>query len=427
MIKYMIQGGTPLKGTVNISGAKNAAVAILPATLLVDGVVHLDNVPDISDVRLLLNILSDMGAKIRRLSPNAIEIDSTRVRNIIAPIELVRRFRASYYLIGAELGRFGSAKVALPGGCNFSDRPIDQHLKAFRAMGAEVELQNGYVIANGHLTGGHIFPDMVSVGATINTVIAAALAEGTTIIENCAKEPHVVDLANFLNSMGARISGAGTDTIKVRGVRSLHGGSYTIIPDQIEAGTYMAAAAVTGGDVIIRNIIPRHLECITAKLREMGVKITEFDDSLRVQRTVPLRPTKVKTLPYPGFPTDMQPLLCVCMALAKGGSLITEGIYDTRFRYTAELNRMGANIQVDTKIAVINGVDGFHGCSVKAFDLRAGAAMVIAGLVASDTTVVEDVHYVERGYEDIVGKLQGLGATIKRIETPDGQKIQQVG
>ena len=427
MIKYMIQGGTPLKGTVNISGAKNAAVAILPATLLVDGVVHLDNVPDISDVRLLLNILSDMGAKIRRLSPNAIEIDSTRVRNIIAPIELVRRFRASYYLIGAELGRFGSAKVALPGGCNFSDRPIDQHLKAFRAMGAEVELQNGYVIANGHLTGGHIFPDMVSVGATINTVIAAALAEGTTIIENCAKEPHVVDLANFLNSMGARISGAGTDTIKVRGVRSLHGGSYTIIPDQIEAGTYMAAAAVTGGDVIIRNIIPRHLECITAKLREMGVKITEFDDSLRVQRTVPLRPTKVKTLPYPGFPTDMQPLLCVCMALAKGGSLITEGIYDTRFRYTAELNRMGANIQVDTKIAVINGVDSLHGCSVKAFDLRAGAAMVIAGLVASDTTVVEDVHYVERGYEDIVGKLQGLGATIKRIETPDGQKIQQVG
>ena len=427
MIKYMIQGGTPLKGTVNISGAKNAAVAILPATLLVNGVCYLDNVPDISDVRLLLNILSDMGARIRRLSPNALEIDCTRVRNIIAPIELVRRFRASYYLIGAELGRFGSAKVALPGGCNFSDRPIDQHLKAFRAMGAEVELQNGYVIANGKLTGGHIFPDMVSVGATINTVIAAALAEGTTIIENCAKEPHVVDLANFLNSMGARISGAGTDTIKVRGVKSLHGGSYTIIPDQIEAGTYMAAAAVTGGDVMIQNIIPRHMECITAKLREMGVKITEFDDALRVQRTVPLRPTKVKTLPYPGFPTDMQPLLCVCMALAKGGSLITEGIYDTRFRYTAELNRMGANIQVDTKIAVINGVDCLHGCSVKAFDLRAGAAMVIAGLAASDTTVVEDVHYVERGYENIVGKLQGLGAAIKRIETPDGQKAQAAG
>jgi len=427
MVKYMIQGGIPLKGSVNISGAKNAAVAILPATLLVDGVVHLDNVPDISDVRLLLNILSDMGARIRRLSPNALEIDATRVRNIIAPIELVRRFRASYYLIGAELGRFGSAKVALPGGCNFSDRPIDQHLKAFTAMGAEVELKNGYVIANGHLTGGHIFPDLVSVGATINTVIAATLAEGTTIIENCAKEPHVVDLANFLNSMGARISGAGTDTIKVRGVKSLHGGSYTIIPDQIEAGTYMAAAAATGGDVMICNIIPRHLECITAKLREMGVRITEFDDSLRVQRTVPLRPTKVKTLPYPGFPTDMQPLLCVCMALAKGGSLITEGIYDTRFRYTAELNRMGANIQVDTKIAVISGVDSLHGCSVKAFDLRAGAAMVVAGLAATDTTVVEDIHYVERGYEDIVGKLQGLGAAIKRIETPDAQQSQQIG
>ena len=429
MVKYLIQGGVPLQGTVNISGAKNAAVAILPATLLVDGVCHLDNVPDISDVRLLLDILRDMGSSIRRLSPNCVEIDNTHIRNITAPIELVRRFRASYYLIGAELGRFGSARVALPGGCNFSDRPIDQHLKGFRAMGADVELRNGYVVANAgdHLTGGHIFPDMVSVGATINIVIAAVLAQGTTIIENCAKEPHVVDLANFLNSMGARISGAGTDTIKVRGVRSLHGGSYTIIPDQIEAGTYMAAAAATGGDVMIRNIIPRHMECITAKLREMGVRITEFDDALRVQRTVPLRPTKVKTMPYPGFPTDMQPQLAVCMALAKGVSLITEGIYDTRFRYTGELNRMGANIQVDTKIAVINGVDSLHGCSVKAFDLRAGAAMVIAGLVAGDTTAIEDVHYIERGYENIIGKLQALGARIKRIDTPDGQTAQQAG
>ena len=429
MVKYLIQGGVPLQGTVNISGAKNAAVAILPATLLVDGVCHLDNVPDISDVRLLLDILRDMGSSIRRLSPNCVEIDNTHIRNITAPIELVRRFRASYYLIGAELGRFGSARVALPGGCNFSDRPIDQHLKGFRAMGADVELRNGYVVANAgdHLTGGHIFPDMVSVGATINIVIAAVLAQGTTIIENCAKEPHVVDLANFLNSMGARISGAGTDTIKVRGVRSLHGGSYTIIPDQIEAGTYMAAAAATGGDVMIRNIIPRHMECITAKLREMGVRITEFDDALRVQRTVPLRPTTVKTMPYPGFPTDMQPQLAVCMALAKGVSLITEGIYDTRFRYTGELNRMGANIQVDTKIAVINGVDSLHGCSVKAFDLRAGAAMVIAGLVAGDTTAIEDVHYIERGYENIIGKLQALGARIKRIDTPDGQTAQQAG
>ena len=430
MIKYMIQGGTPLRGAVSISGAKNAAVAILPATLLVDGVCRLDNVPDISDVRLLLDILRDMGSRIRRLSPNCIELDNTRVRNIVAPIELVRRFRASYYLIGAELGRFGSAKVALPGGCNFSERPIDQHLKGLRAMGADVTLRGGYVIANahGHLSGGHIFPDMVSVGATINLMIAAALAEGTTIIENCAKEPHVVDLASFLGAMGARISGAGTDTIKIRGVRSLHGGSYTIIPDQIEAGTYMAAAAATGGDVMIENIIPRHLECITAKLREMGAEITEYDDALRVRGCAALRPTNIKTMPYPGFPTDMQPQMAVCMALARGTSLITEGIYDTRFRYTGELNRMGAHIQVDSKIAVINGVEALHGCSVKAFDLRAGAAMVIAGLAAGDTTVVEDIHYIERGYENLVGKLQGLGARIKRIEIPDSPgSAQQVG
>ena len=429
MIQYMIQGGKPLKGAVEISGAKNAAVAILPATLLVNGICHLDNVPDISDVQLLLDILRDMGAKIHRVAPNSLEIDCTCVRNITAPIELVRRFRASYYLIGAELGRFGSARVALPGGCNFSDRPIDQHLKGFRAMGADVSLVNGYVVAKagGRLGGGHIFPDMVSVGATINIMIAAVLARGMTIIENCAKEPHVVDLANFLNAMGANISGAGTDTIKVRGVTSLHGGAYTIIPDQIEAGTYMAAAAATGGDVLIRNIIPRHMECITAKLREMGAEITEYDDALRVTCTRPLRPTNVKTMPYPGFPTDMQPQIAVCMALARGTSLITEGIYDTRFRYTAELNRMGANIQVDTKIAVINGVEGLHGCSVRAFDLRAGAAMVIAGLAASDVTTVENVHYIERGYENIIGKLCGLGASIRRLETPDGTRAQQAG
>ncbi|MEA4964358.1 MAG: UDP-N-acetylglucosamine 1-carboxyvinyltransferase [Oscillospiraceae bacterium] len=427
MIRYMIQGGAPLRGSVSISGAKNAAVAILPAALLVSGICRLDNVPDISDVRLLLDILSDMGAKVRRLSPNSLEIDCSRVRNTIAPIELVRRIRASYYLIGAELGRFGSAKVALPGGCNFSVRPVDQHIKGFEAMGAEVTLENGYVVAKGHLTGGHIFPDMVSVGATMNIMIAAVLASGMTIIENCAKEPHVVDLANFLNSMGANISGAGTDTIKIRGVRALHGGSYAIIPDQIEAGTYMAAAAATGGDVLVRNIIPRHMECITAKLREMGAWITEFDDSLRIQRSAPLRPTKVKTMPYPGFPTDMQPQIAVCMALARGVSIITEGIYDTRFRYTAELNRMGASIQVDTKLAVLNGVDALHGCSVRAFDLRAGAAMVIAGLAAEGVTVVEDVHYIERGYEDLVGKLRALGAVITRIETPDVQQTQQVG
>ena len=429
MIKYLIQGGAPLRGTVNVSGAKNAAVAILPATLLVDGVCRLENVPDISDVRLLLDILRDMGSGIRRLTPNCIEIDNTRVRNIVAPIELVRRFRASYYLIGAELGRFGSAKVALPGGCNFSDRPIDQHLKGLRAMGADVALRSGYVIADahGHLAGGHIFPDMVSVGATINLILAAVLAEGTTVIENCAKEPHVVDLASFLSAMGARISGAGTDTIRVRGVASLHGGSYTIIPDQIEAGTYMAAAAATGGDVLVCNIIPRHLECITAKLREMGVEVTEYDDAVRVRRTAPLSPTNVKTLPYPGFPTDMQPQFAACMALARGTSVIVEGIYDTRFGYTGELNRMGADIQVDTKVAVINGVKELHGCSVRAFDLRAGAAMVIAGLCAADTTTVEDAHYIERGYEDIIGKLRALGANIKRIETPDGTRARKIG
>ena len=429
MVKYMIRGGKPLHGTVEISGAKNAAVAILPATLLVDGVCHLENVPDISDVRLLLNILSDMGSKIRRIGPNSVEINNTDVRNIIAPIELVRRFRASYYLIGAELGRFGAAKVALPGGCNFSDRPIDQHLKGFRAMGADVRLENGYVIAktNGRFGGGHIFPDMVSVGATINIMIAAALAQGTTVIENSAKEPHVVDLANFLNAMGANISGAGTDTIKVRGVSRLHGGTYTIIPDQIEAGTYMTAAAATGGDVLIQNIIPRHMEIITAKLREMGAEITEYDDALRVRCTGRLFPTNIKTMPYPGFPTDMQPQMAVCMALAQGTSLITEGIYDTRFGYTGELNRMGANIQVDTKIAVINGVERLHGCSVRAFDLRAGAAMVIAGLVASDVTTVENVHYIERGYEKLIEKLRTLGANICRIETTDDTRAQQAG
>lgn len=429
MVQYVIQGGKPLQGTVHISGAKNAAVAILPATLLVDGVCCLDNVPDISDVRLLLDILADMGAVIRRKSPNAMEIDCSRVRNVTAPIELVRRFRASYYLIGAELGRFGSAKVALPGGCNFSDRPIDQHIKGFQAMGAEVRLENGYVIANANqkLAGGHIFPDVVSVGTTINLIIAGALADGMTVIENCAKEPHVVDLANFLNAMGAQISGAGTDTIKIKGVKSLGGGSYTIIPDQIEAGTYMAAAAATGGDVMVRNVIPKHMECITAKLREMGAEIDEFDDALRVRRTGVMKAAKVKTMPYPGFPTDMQPQLAACMALADGTSIITEGIYDTRFGYTGELNRMGANIQVETKMAVISGVETLNGCGVRAFDLRAGAAMVIAGLTATGTTTIDDVHYIERGYENIIEKLRGLGAEIKRIETPPVHTAKNVG
>ena len=430
MTQYIIRGGKPLNGTVTISGAKNAAVAILPATLLVNGTCRIENVPDISDVRLLLEILDDMGAVIRRLSPNTLEIDCTHVRDSEASDALVRRIRASYYLIGAQLGRFGHAKVALPGGCNFGARPIDQHIKGFETIGAEVTLHNGFVCAVAPefgLTGGRVNLDVVSVGATMNIMIGAVLATGTTIIENAAKEPHIVDLANFLNAMGAKVSGAGTDIIKIRGVKSLRGGFYSIIPDQIEAGTYMAAVAAAGGNVLIQNVIPKHMDCISAKLREMGVKITEYDDAIRVQRTGVLRRANVKTLPYPGFPTDMQPQIAVCMALASGVSVITESIYDTRFGYCAELNRMGASIKVDTKIAVITGVEKMHGCTVHACDLRAGAAMVIAGLAAEGKTVIEEIEYIERGYENLIGKLEGIGASIKRIETPHGRRVPAVG
>ena len=422
MIKYIIEGGQPLHGEVQISGAKNAAVAILPATLLVNGVCHVENVPDISDVRLLLEILSDMGAQIRRLSRNTLEIDCTRARNTTAPIDLVRRIRASYYLLGAQLGRFGHARNAMPGGCNFGVRPIDQHIKGFEALGAMVEQSGGYVTCDspeGGLKGGHVYLDIVSVGATMNILLAATLADGMTIIENCAKEPHIVDLANFLNAMGARISGAGTDVIKVRGVKALKGGSYSIIPDQIEAGTYMAACAAVGGSIAVRNVIPKHLDCITAKLREMGMVIREDGDTLYLEKTRRLKRANVKTMPYPGFPTDMQPQIAVCMALSNGTSIVTEGIYDNRFRYTAELNRMGAHVQVEGKAAVIDGVKELHGCEVRACDLRAGAAMVIAAMAASGVTNIEDAHYIERGYEDIIGKLTALGANIRRVETFD--------
>jgi len=422
-----VQGGTRLSGHVNISGAKNAAVAILPASLLVDGVCRIENVPDISDVRLLLEILRNMGANIRRFGRNTLEIDCSHVRNATAPIDLVRRIRASYYLIGAELGRFGHARVAMPGGCNFGVRPIDQHIKGFEAMGASVEQLGGYVCADapdGGLQGGHVYLDIVSVGATMNILLAAVLCSGMTIIENCAKEPHIVDLANFLN---AKVSGAGTDVIKVRGVGQLKGGNYTIIPDQIEAGTYMAAAAAVGGDVTVDNVIPKHLDCITAKLREMGAKVTEYDDAIRVESDHRLRRSNVKTMPYPGFPTDMQPQIAVCMALAEGTSLVTEGIYDNRFRYTAELNRMGASIQVESKTAVIDGVTQLHGCEVRACDLRAGAAMVIAALCAEGTTTIEDAHYIERGYEDIIGKFSAIGGKIRRIETFEGNSQSAAG
>ena len=430
MTQYIIRGGKPLNGTVTISGAKNAAVAILPATLLVNGTCRIENVPDISDVHLLLEILDHMGAEIRRLSPNTLEISCVHVQDSEASDTLVRRIRASYYLIGAQLGRFGHARVALPGGCNFGARPIDQHIKGFEAIGADVTLSNGFVCATAPetgLTGGRVNLDVVSVGATMNIMIGAVLANGTTIIENAAKEPHIVDLANFLNAMGAKISGAGTDTIKVRGVRSLHGGSYSIIPDQIEAGTYMAAVAAVGGNVLVQNVIPKHMDCISAKLREMGAKVTEYDDAIRVQRTGILRRANVKTLPYPGFPTDMQPQIAVCMSLASGVSVITESIYDTRFGYCAELNRMGAAIKVETKVAVITGVEQLHGCTVHACDLRAGAAMVIAGLAADGTTVVEEVEFIERGYENIIGKLAALGASIKRVETPSRRSVHAAG
>ena len=426
LIKYIIEGGNPLHGEVTISGAKNAAVAILPATLLVEGKCHIENVPDISDVRLLLEILSDMGAQIRRMSPNTLEIDCTRVRNTTAPIDLVRRIRASYYLLGAQLGRFGHARNAMPGGCNFGVRPIDQHIKGFEALGAVVEQSGGYVTCDAPedgLKGGRVYLDIVSVGATMNILLAATLAEGTTTIENCAKEPHIVDLANFLNSMGARISGAGTDVIKVRGVKVLRGGSYSIIPDQIEAGTYMAAVSAAGGSVTIKNVIPKHMDCITAKLREMGMVIREDGDCIHLEKTRRLKRANVKTMPYPGFPTDMQPQIAVCMSMANGTSIVTEGIYDNRFRYTAELNRMGANVQVEGKAAVIDGVKELHGCEVHACDLRAGAAMVVAALAAEGTTIIEDAHYIERGYEDIIGKLTALGATIKRVETFDPQPV----
>ena len=419
VIKYTIQGCAQLNGAVSISGAKNAAVAILPAALLVNGTCRIENVPDISDVCLLLEILGEMGARIRRLSRSTVEIDCSHVRNATAPIELVRRIRASYYLIGAELGRFGHAHVAMPGGCNFGVRPIDQHIKGFEAMGASVEVNSGYVCADapeGGLQGGHIYLDIVSVGATMNILLAAVLCNGMTVIENCAKEPHIVDLANFLNAMGAKISGAGTDVIKVRGVSQLLGGSYTIIPDQIEAGTYMAAVTAVGGDVRIKNVIPKHMDCITAKLREMGARVIEGDDSIRVISDRHLRRSNVKTMPYPGFPTDMQPQIAVCMALADGTSVVTEGIYDNRFRYTAELVRMGASIHVEGRTAIIDGVTKLHGCEVRACDLRAGAAMVIAALAADGVTTIEDAHYIERGYEDIIGKLSALGASIRRIE-----------
>ena len=422
MEKYIINGGKALHGEVEISGAKNAAVAIIPAALMVDGVCHIENIPQISDTDMLLTILKELGAKVRFLNKSTIEIDCTNVRYQDAPYDLMRKIRASYYLIGAMLGRFGSAKTTMPGGCNFGVRPIDQHIKGMTALGADVDVKNGFVYADardGRLHGARIYLDKVSVGATMNIILAAALAQGRTVIENAAREPHIVDLANFLNSMGADVRGAGTDTVKVNGVDRLHGGSYAIIPDQIEAGTYMVAAAATGGEVLIKNVIPRHLECISAKLRETGTIVQEYEDSVLVKGASSLRKVNIKTLPYPGFPTDMQPPMGALMCLANGTSVITEGVYDNRFKYTNELRKMGAEIQVDGRVAVIEGGKRLTGAPVHACDLRAGAAMVIAGMCASGTTVVEDVRYIERGYENFVGKLKALGADIECVDEPE--------
>ena len=421
MNKYIIQGGHPLSGVVTVSGAKNAAVAILPAALLINGTCRIENVPDISDVRLLLEILDSMGAKIRRLSPNTLELCCTNVRDSEASDALVRRIRASYYFIGAQLGRFGHARVALPGGCNFGVRPIDQHVKGFTALGAKVMVEGGFINAStetGRLKGANIYLDVVSVGATMNIMMAAVRAEGNTVIENAAKEPHIVDLANFLNSMGANIRGAGTDTIKIQGVDRLRGGSYAIIPDQIEAGTYMAAVAATGGQILVKNIIPKHMDCITAKLVEMGVEVEEREDTLLVRRSGPLQKANVKTMPYPGFPTDMQPQITTVLCLAEGTSLVTESVWNNRYRYVDELKRMGASIQVDDKTAVVEGVDHLTGAPIQACDLRAGAALVIAALAAKGESEISCVQYIERGYEDIVTKLQGLGASIRTVEVP---------
>lgn len=422
MEKYIINGGKALHGEVEISGAKNAAVAIIPAALMVDGVCHIENIPQISDTDMLLTILKELGAKVRFVNKSTIEIDCTNVRYQDAPYDLMRIIRASYYLIGAMLGRFGSAKTTMPGGCNFGVRPIDQHIKGMTALGADVDVKNGFVYADardGRLHGARIYLDKVSVGATMNIILAAALAQGRTVIENAAREPHIVDLANFLNSMGADVRGAGTDTVKVNGVDKLHGGSYAIIPDQIEAGTYMVAAAATGGEVLIKNVIPRHLECISAKLRETGTIVQEYEDSVLVKGASTLRKVNIKTLPYPGFPTDMQPPMGALMCLANGTSVITEGVYDNRFKYTNELRKMGAEIQVDGRVAVIEGGKRLTGAPVHACDLRAGAAIVIAGMCATGTTVVEDVRYIERGYENFVGKLKALGADIECVDEPD--------
>jgi UDP-N-acetylglucosamine 1-carboxyvinyltransferase len=416
--KIVIHGRKTLRGDVYISGAKNAAVAVLPAALLIDGKCRIENLPDIRDTKVLEETLTQLGAKVKFEDRNTVQIDSSAVNSYIAPYEMIKSMRASYYLLGALLGRFGRAEVALPGGCNFGYRPMDQHIKGFEAMGAEVTVENGMVkLYAPKLVGSQIYLDVVSVGATINLMLAAVKAEGITIIENAAKEPHIVDTANFLNAAGANIKGAGTDVIKIKGVSRLKGGQvHTIIPDMVEAGTFMAAAAATGGDVTIRNVIPKHMESMSAKLQEMNINVIEGEDWIRVTGENTIQKANIKTLPYPGFPTDLHPMTTVLLCLANGSSTVTESIWPTRFQYVDELRRMGAKIRVEGNIAVIDGPVSLTGSEVNAIDLRAGAAVVIAGLAADGTTVVHNTKYIDRGYEDFVGKLQRLGADITRIE-----------
>ena len=431
MDKFCINGGKRLEGVVDISGAKNSVVAILPATLLAEGPCRIENIPNISDVTCMLEMLEAMGARIRAINPHTYEIDTSVISSYTVPYELTRHLRASYYLLGALLGRCSKARVAMPGGCDFGGvRPIDQHLKGFEMLGATVSMEeNAFVHARAdHLNGNSIYMDVVSVGATMNVMLAAVKARGLTVIENAAKEPHIVDLANFLNSMGADVRGAGTDVIKIRGVDHMHGCDYSVIPDQIEAGTYMAAVAACGGDVLVRNVVPKHLESIIAKLVEAGVTVEEGDDSVRVIADKPLTKVNIKTMPHPGFPTDMQPQMAAALTLANGTSIVSEGVWDSRFKYVDQLTRMGAHIEVNGKVAIIQGVDHLNGCPVKAYDLRAGAAMIIAGLAAVGHTEVENVIFIDRGYENVVEKFSALGADISRepiLDHPD--KIQNAG
>lgn len=427
--KFVINGGEPLKGEVAISGAKNAALAIIPAVVLSDDICKIENIPNISDVKVITNILVQMGASVKYLNKNVVEIDPRGIDTILVPSELARSLRGSYYFLGAFLGRNNRAEVPLPGGCNFGVRPIDQHIKGFEALGCDYNLkENGIIAVNAPkgLKGATVYMDVVTVGATVNIMLAATKAKGVTVIENAAREPHIVDLANFLNTMGADIRGAGTDVIKIHGVSKLKGVSYSIIPDQIEAGTYMVAAAATGGDVLIKNVTPKHLESISAKLEEMGINVEEFDDSVRITRFNPLKKCNVKTMPHPGFPTDMQPQIVALLSMANGISMINESVWENRFQYVDELKRMGAKITVNGNVAVVEGVTKLKGAPVKATDLRAGAAMIIAALAAKGTTYIEDVKFIQRGYEDIIDKFVKLGADIYCQSKPDMQ-VDEVG